>query len=89
MKGQALVIAEGSMFLAVHAGSVASAIQAKTLEWVAVPSSRGSSRPRDRTSVSCISFALQVDSLSTEPLGKPCSGQTGQPRAKALKPDWT
>ena len=29
-------------------------LQARTLEWVAMPSSRGSSQPRDRTQVSCI-----------------------------------
>ena len=29
-------------------------LQATTLEWVAMPSSRGSSRPRDRTQVSHI-----------------------------------
>ena len=29
-------------------------LQARILEWVAVPSSRGSSQPRDRTQVSCI-----------------------------------
>ena len=29
-------------------------LQARTLEWVAIPFSRGSSRPRDRTQVSCI-----------------------------------
>ena len=28
--------------------------QARILAWVAIPSSRGSSRPRDRTHVSCI-----------------------------------
>ena len=28
--------------------------QARILEWVAMPSSRGSSQPRDRSSVSCI-----------------------------------
>ena len=42
-------------------------LQARILEWVAMPSSRGSSQPRDRTQVS----ALQVDSLSSEPPGKP------------------
>ena len=31
-----------------------SILQAKILEWVAMPSSRGSSQPRDRTQVSCI-----------------------------------
>ena len=30
--------------------------QARTLEWVAVPSSRGSSRPRDRTHTSYVSY---------------------------------
>ena len=29
--------------------------QARTMEWVAISYSRGSSRPRDRTRVSCIS----------------------------------
>ena len=41
--------------------SVHGILQARILEWVAVPSSRGSSRPRDRTQVSCIScFVRQV-----------------------------
>ena len=35
--------------------SVHGGLQARTLEWVAMPSSRGSSLPRDRTWVSCIS----------------------------------
>jgi len=29
-------------------------LQARILEWVAIPSSRGSSQPRDPTQVSCI-----------------------------------
>ena len=33
--------------------SVHGILQARILEWVAMPSSRGSSRPRDRTPVSC------------------------------------
>ena len=37
--------------------------QARTLEWIAMPSSRGSSRPRDWIQVSCIAG----DSLSSEP----------------------
>ena len=38
--------------------------QARTLEWGAISSSRGSSRPRDRTRVSCISCTgRQADSL--------------------------
>ena len=35
--------------------SVHGILQARILEWVAVPSSRGSSRPRDRTCISHIS----------------------------------
>ena len=42
-------------------------LQARILEWVAIPFSRGSSQPRDQTQVS----ALQVDSLPAEPQGKP------------------
>ena len=37
-------------------------LQARMLEWVAMPSSRGSSQPRDRTPYS-VAFALQTDSL--------------------------
>ena len=40
--------------------SVRGILQARILQWVAMPSSRGSSRPRDRTHVSP---ALQTDSL--------------------------
>ena len=35
--------------------SVHGIFQARTLEWVAISSIRGSSRPRDKTGVSCIS----------------------------------
>ena len=42
-------------------------LQARTLEWVATPFSRGSSQPRDQTR----SPALQADSLPSEPPGKP------------------
>ena len=41
-------------------------LQARILEWVAVPSSRESSQPRDQTQVS----SLQADSLPAEPQGK-------------------
>ena len=43
-------------------------LQARILEWVAMPFSKGSSRPRYRTRVSCI-----ADSLPAKPPGKPCS----------------
>ena len=42
-------------------------LQARILEQVEMPSSRGSYQPRDQTKVS----ALQVDSLPSEPPGKP------------------
>ena len=37
------------------------------LKWVAISSSRGSSWPRDRTHISCISPVLQADSLLWSP----------------------
>ena len=43
--------------------SVHRILQARVLGWVAMPSSRGSSQPRSPT--------LQVDSLTSEPPGKP------------------
>ena len=42
-------------------------LQARILEWVAFPSSRGSSQPRDQTQVSCIAGAF----FTAELLGKP------------------
>ena len=53
--------------------SVRGILQAGILEWVAIPFSRGSSRPRDRTQVS----RMQADSLPAEPLGKPKSTGVG------------
>ena len=54
--------------------SVHGILQAKVLEWAAIPSSKGSSQPRDRTRISGIepkSPSLQSDSLLSEPKGKP------------------
>ena len=45
-------------------------LQARILEWVAFPFSRGPPQPRDWTQV------LPVDSLLSEPLGKPCMQRT-------------
>ena len=53
-------------------------LQARILEWVAFPCSRGSYQPRDQTQVS----ALQVDSLPAESQGKPISAQA---HSKQLK----
>ena len=41
-------------------------LQARILEWVAMPSSRGSSQPRDQTHVSCITGGF----FTIEPPGK-------------------
>ena len=46
--------------------SVHGILQVRILEWVAIPSSKGSSWPRDRTWISCI-----ADEVSIEPPGKP------------------
>ena len=48
-------------------------LQARILEWVTIPFSRGSSQPRDQTQVSHIA----VDSLLSEPLGKPKNTEVG------------
>ena len=45
-------------------------LQAGILQWVAIPSSRGSSRPRDQTCVSCTSCTAGRF-CNAEPPGKP------------------
>ena len=45
-------------------------VQARILEWASMPSSRGSSRPRDRTRVSC-GFCIAGGFFATEILVKP------------------
>ena len=50
--------------------SVPGIFQARILEWVAMPSSRGPSQPRDRTHVSCV-FCIAGRFFTTEPPGKP------------------
>ena len=50
--------------------SVYGILQARKLEWVAMPSSRGSSRPRDQTHISC-SSCIVGRFFTTEPPGKP------------------
>ena len=49
--------------------SVPGILQARTLEWVVIPFSRGSSQPRDQTRVSCIAGRF----FTSEPLGSPDS----------------
>ena len=45
-------------------------LQARILQWVPFPFSRGSSQPKDQTT-------LQVDSLPAEPQGKPKNSGVG------------
>ena len=45
-------------------------LQERLLEWVAIPSSRGSSQPRDQICVLCL-LHWQVGSLPLAPPGKP------------------
>ena len=45
--------------------SVHGILQARILEWVAVPFSRGSSQPRDWTQVSCIAGGLEWAAISS------------------------
>ena len=59
--------------------SVRGILQARILEWVAISFSRGSSRPRDQTLVSCIAGR----SLPSEPPGKTTF------RKVPTKPRWT
>ena len=51
--------------------SVHGILQARMLEWVAIPFSSGSSRPRFQT-MALISPELAGRFFTTEPLGKPC-----------------
>ena len=58
------------MYCSLPGSSVHGVFQARILEWVTIPFSRGSSQPRDRTLVSCIA----ADFLRSEPSGKPWRG---------------
>ena len=53
--------------------SVHGILQARILEWVAMPPSRGCSQPRDRTLVSCIVGLFFI----AEPPGKPHTREEG------------
>ena len=51
--------------------SVHGTLQARVMEWVTMPSSRGSSWPRDWSWISLFLLHWQVDSLPLVPSGKP------------------
>ena len=52
--------------------SVHGILQAKTLEWVAIPLSRGSSQPRDQTWVACTAGRFFTIWATREALFTPC-----------------
>ena len=56
--------------------SVHGILQGRILEWIAMPSSRGSSRPRDGTHVSCIGGRF----LPSEASGVEGQGNSGTPQ---------
>ena len=60
--------------------SIHGIFQARVLEWVAIPFSRQSSRPRDRTWVSCIAVIF----LLSEPPGKPIQESESEREVKSL-----
>ena len=53
--------------------SVHGILQARILEWVTMPSFRGSSRSRDQTKISCV-FCIPGGIFTTEPLQAPILG---------------
>ena len=64
------------MYYSMPDSSVHGISQARILEWVAIPFSRESSRPRAQTCVSCIScIGRQVLFLSLNHLGSPVSAE--------------
>ena len=63
--------------------SVPGILQARVLEWVAMPSSRGSSWPRDQTWVSHI-----ADRLPSEPSGKECKELHKCPHSAFIYRQW-
>ena len=65
--------------------SVHGSLQARILAWVAIPSSRGSSQPRDQTWVSCIAarsftiWAMREAQLCVTPLAISSQGHQDSP----------
>ena len=61
-------------------------LQARILEWVAFPFSRGFSRPRDQTQVSCIAGGFFTNWATGEALRCACTLQCGLQSARLLCP---
>ena len=65
--------------------TVCGILQARILEWVAFPFSRGSSQPRDRSQVSCIAAAA-AKSLQSYPTL--CDPRDGSPPGSPVQVDF-
>ena len=66
--------------------SVRGILQARTLEWVAISFSRGSSRLRDWTWVACIAGRFFTDSLLSEPSGNQSESESPSVVSDSLPP---
>ena len=67
---QSCLILCGPMECSPPGSSVHGTLQARILEWITIPFSRGSSQPRDHTWVSCSSYIARRF-FTAEPPGKP------------------
>ena len=65
--------------------SVHGILQARILEWVAMSSSRGSSRPRDQAPCLLCLLHWQAGSLPLAPPGKPLTFYSLYPQERAVK----
>ena len=64
------------LWTAARQAPVYRSLQARILEWVAMPSSKGSSQPSDQTCISCIS-CIAGGFFTAQPPGKPqCNPET-------------
>ena len=73
--------------------SVHGTLQARTLEWVAIAVSRRSSRPRDRTWISCIAGGFftvwATGKIKTLKWGEACSVMSNSLWPRGLTSPWT
>ena len=67
-KGKVMSDSLQPMDCSLPGSSVHGILQARILEWVAIPFSRGSSQPRDRTQVSCIAGGFFTNRAMREAL---------------------
>jgi len=67
--------------------SVHGVLLARVLEWVVMPSSRGSSWPRDWTHVSLCLLHWHMGSLPWAPAGKPCWCKTSAKKPSEKNPN--